>query len=85
MKLHKTFFQMFNNLSIKKLDHTDQALLNKIRKDVIVSNESILRPFSFDNNILLTKTVLIKKISPDLYILYYLLKRFGFKPIYSFF
>jgi len=68
MKLHKNYFQMFNNLSIKKLDSTDQALLNKIRKDVIVSNESILRPFSFDNNILLTNLQQLNKMF-DLHII----------------
>lgn len=52
-KLHKNYFQMFNNLSLKKLNDTDKTFLKKVRQDAVVSNESILRPFSFDNNILL--------------------------------
>ena len=55
-------------MSIKKLDHTDESLLNKIRKDVVVSNESILRPFSFGNNILLTNLHQLNKMF-DLHII----------------
>jgi hypothetical protein len=51
-KLEKIYFSMFNNLSVKLLTNQDKIHLAKVRKDIIVSNESILRPFSFTNDIL---------------------------------
>ena len=49
-KLNNEYFKTFNNLSLKNLSYFEIRKLKKIKRDILISNENILRPFSFDNN-----------------------------------
>ena len=61
-KLNYEYFKIFNNLSVVKLNFFQIRKLKKIQQDILASNENILRPFSFDDNILVNNLDILNDI-----------------------
>jgi len=61
-KLNDEYFKIFNNLSLLKLNFFQIRKLKKIKHDILVSNDNILRPFSFDNNFLINNLDILNNI-----------------------
>ena len=61
-KLNNENFKIFNNLSLVKLNFFQIRKLKKIQHNILVSNENILRPFSFDDNILVNNLDILNNI-----------------------
>ena len=61
-KLNKDYFKIFNNLSLVKLSFFQIRKLKKIQQDILASNENILRPFSFNDNILVNNLDVLNDI-----------------------
>ena len=61
-KLNKEYFKIFNNLSLVKLNFSQIRKLKKIQQDILASNENILKPFSFDDNILVNNLDILNDI-----------------------
>ena len=51
-KLNNEYFKIFHNLSLRRLNFFQIKKLKKIQQDTLVSNENMLKSFSFDDNIL---------------------------------
>ena len=61
-KLNNRYFKIFNNLSLIKLNFFQIRKLKKIQHNILVSNENILRPFSFNDNILVNNLDILNNI-----------------------
>ena len=61
-KLNNEYLKIFFNLSLVKLNFFQVRKLKKIQHDILVSNENILRPFSFDDNVLVNNLDILNNI-----------------------